>query len=195
LIYACVRRVIVLSPPDQDVVVLLPHPETNTVGRAVVIAPSGAPVELTTARQATRVVSGQSPGIPTTMSKGDVTQLFGDAMAARPPAPRHFLVYFLTGTDQLTPESETLLTTILDFVKGRDAPDVSVVGHTDTAGTSDSNVELSRSRATAIRDRLLAAGLDGNLVSVAYHGESNLLVRTPDDTPEPQNRRVEVSVR
>jgi outer membrane protein OmpA-like peptidoglycan-associated protein len=32
-------------------------------------------------------------------------------------------------------------------------------------------------------------------VDVASHGETNLLVPTPDDTAEAKNRRVEVTVR
>ena len=74
-------------------------------------------------------------------------------------------------------------------------PDVTVVGHTDTTGTAQANIELGRSRATLIRDRLVAAGLDASLVSVASHGEADLLVPTPDDTLEPRNRFVDVSVR
>ena len=30
---------------------------------------------------------------------------------------------------------------------------------------------------------------------VTSHGEGNLLVKTPDNTPEPANRRVEITVR
>ena len=32
-------------------------------------------------------------------------------------------------------------------------------------------------------------------LTVTSHGESNLLVRTPDNTPEARNRRVEVTIR
>jgi outer membrane protein OmpA-like peptidoglycan-associated protein len=74
-------------------------------------------------------------------------------------------------------------------------PDLTVVGHTDTTGSAEANIELGRSRATLIRDRLVAAGLDGRLISVVSHGEADLLVPTPDETAEPKNRRVEVSVR
>jgi peptidoglycan-associated lipoprotein len=80
-------------------------------------------------------------------------------------------------------------------VKNRAVPDVTVVGHTDTAGAAPANVEFGQRRATMIRDRLVGAGLDAGIVSMASHGEADLLVPTPDNTPEPKNRRVEVSVR
>jgi outer membrane protein OmpA-like peptidoglycan-associated protein len=183
------------AAPPQDTIALLPDPETTAVGHAVVSSPSGASVELTTERQATRVAVGQPPSPPVTLSQADVQRLFGDALAARPPAPRQFLLYFLTGSDELTPEGLQLLSEILTFVKNRPSPDVTVIGHTDTIGTAPSNTELGLRRATMIRNRLVAAGLDSALVSVASHGESDPLVPTPDNTAEAKNRRVEVSVR
>ena len=37
--------------------------------------------------------------------------------------------------------------------------------------------------------------LDRDLIEVRSHGETELLVPTPDNTDEPRNRRVEVKVR
>ena len=184
-----------VPPPAHDIVALLPDPETKAVGRAIVSSPLGGSVELKDKREGVRVVVGQPPSVAFMLSEAQIQQLFGDALAAEPPAPRHFLLYFDSGSNQLTPESERLLTEILVFVQSRSVPDVTVVGHTDTTGADQSNIELGRSRATLIRDRLVGAGLDGSLVSVASHGEADLLVPTPDNTPEPKNRRVEVSVR
>jgi outer membrane protein OmpA-like peptidoglycan-associated protein len=182
-------------PPAGDIVALLADPETNTVGHAVVSSPLGGSVELTTERAGTRVVIGQPPSAPFTLAEDRVQELFGDALAARPPEPRHFVLYFEKGSNHLTPESEALVTELLALVKSRSVPDVTIVGHTDTTGTAESNIELGQNRATLIRDRLVAAGLDESVVSVASHGEADLLVPTPDETPEPKNRRVEVSVR
>ncbi len=181
-------------PPIRDIVALLADPETKTVGRAVVSSPLGS-VELKHKRTGTRIVRGQPPSVVFRLSEDQVQQLFGDALAALPPAPRHFLLYFVSGSNQLTPKSERLLAEILPLVTSRSVPDVTVVGHTDTTGAAQANTEFGRGRATMIRDRLVAAGLDGSIVSVASHGEADLLVPTPDDTPEPKNRRVDVSVR
>jgi outer membrane protein OmpA-like peptidoglycan-associated protein len=41
----------------------------------------------------------------------------------------------------------------------------------------------------------VSAGIDGSLVEVESHGEGDLLKRTPDDTPEPLNRRVEITIK
>jgi peptidoglycan-associated lipoprotein len=80
-------------------------------------------------------------------------------------------------------------------VKGRAFPEVLVVGHTDTMGTPRANIDLGLVRANSVRTILVQVGLDPATVETRSHGESDLLVKTPDETPEPRNRRVEISVR
>lgn len=182
------------TPPRADLIVLLPDPEDGHVGTATIATPGGQ-VELTQARQGTRVVAGQAPGPPTSIADDELQRRFGEAMASRPPAPRQFLLYFEVGGDSLTPESQALVPQIVEFVRNRPAPDVTVIGHTDTTGDGTSNFDLGMSRATVIRDLLVKDGLDAAQVDVASHGEADLLVPTPDNTAEPRNRRVEVTVR
>ena len=74
-------------------------------------------------------------------------------------------------------------------------PEVVIVGHTDTMGDRKSNLALGLKRATAVRSILLGAGLPESLVELTSHGEGDLLVRTRDNTAEPRNRRVEITVR
>jgi outer membrane protein OmpA-like peptidoglycan-associated protein len=124
-----------------------------------------------------------------------VQRVFGRALAALPPAPHQFTLYFKFESGELTDESRGLVPEILRTVKERADPEVAVVGHTDTMGTPRTNVELGLTRATAVRDILVAAGLDRATVEATSHGEGNLLVRTTDETPEPRNRRVEITVR
>ena len=64
-----------------------------------------------------------------------------------------------------------------------------------TVGSNDINVRISTQRAFSVRDLLIAAGLRRDVIEVSSHGENNLLVKTPDNTPEPRNRRVEVTIR
>jgi outer membrane protein OmpA-like peptidoglycan-associated protein len=46
-----------------------------------------------------------------------------------------------------------------------------------------------------VRGLLAEAGVDAVVVDIASHGESDLQVQTADETLEPRNRRVEISVR
>ncbi len=73
-------------------------------------------------------------------------------------------------------------------------PDIKVYvdGHTDTAGPADYNMKLSERRARAVADYLIARGVDADRIMVRAFGETRLAVPTPDNTPEPRNRRVEI---
>ncbi len=124
-----------------------------------------------------------------------IRQDFGDALAARPVLPVSFLLYFETGGAKLTTASQALITQIVEAAKRRPAADVSVIGHTDTEGDNDSNEKLGLQRAQAIAKLMTGAGLDVAEITVTSHGERNLLVPTPDNTAEPKNRRVEISIR
>jgi outer membrane protein OmpA-like peptidoglycan-associated protein len=65
-----------------------------------------------------------------------------------------------------------------------------VVGHTDTVGTAEHNLTLSRKRARTIASWFRGRGAG---LPIAYEGmgESALLVKTADQVDEPRNRRVD----
>ena len=68
-----------------------------------------------------------------------------------------------------------------------------VEGHTDTVGPGAMNQDLSERRAAAVRDFLVQRhGLAAGRIEAAGLGEQQLLVPTPDEVPEPRNRRVQV---
>jgi len=200
LCVACgASRIAAPAPPGQGVIVLLPDPDDGTTGRAVVSSASGSKqpgaVDLAAARDATRVALNRAPTPATVMSEAEVQRIFGDALSALPLAAQHFNLYFLFDSDELTAESRALIPAILEAVRGRPAPDVAVVGHTDTMGSAATNYQLGLRRATAVRSLLVAAGFDAAFVEAESHGEADLLIPTRDETPEPRNRRVEITVR
>jgi outer membrane protein OmpA-like peptidoglycan-associated protein len=181
-------------PTPPTLIVLLPDPESGTTGRARVSNEFGS-ADLAAPRAATRVTADGPPGPVSTMSEADVKRLFGDALAALPPASRHFTLHFRFESDALTEESTALVPEILSTVKGLSVPEVVVVGHTDTMGDPRANLALGLKRAISVRDILVKAGLAPSTIEVTSHGEADLLVKTPDNTPEPRNRRVEITVR
>jgi outer membrane protein OmpA-like peptidoglycan-associated protein len=65
-----------------------------------------------------------------------------------------------------------------------------VAGHTDTRGSGEHNLDLSRRRARAIGAWFARRGLK---IPIAYEGfgETALLVKTADEVDEPKNRRVD----
>lgn len=132
---------------------------------------------------------------PAPISDAQLQRDFGAAMAARPLPPERFLLYFESGGAVLTAESAVLLPKIVADAAKRPGVDVSIIGHSDTVGKAEANAALALKRAQGVADQLRENGLLATALSVESHGEANLLVKTPDETPEPRNRRVEVSIR
>lgn len=193
---ACGGKPHLPAPPEtaRTLVVLLPDPDTGVSGRAFLSNKSGS-TDLNAARESSTATPSSTPTAVRTMTEEEVQQVFGDALSALPPAPVHFTLYFKFESDELTDESRALLPQILTTVKERAFPEVLVVGHTDTMGTPRANIDLGLIRANSVRTILVQVGLDPATVEARSHGESDLLVKTPDETPEPRNRRVEISVR
>ena len=179
--------------PGQDLVVLLPDPETRTTGAAGVSNPLGS-VDLAAERDAARVTANSAP-VLIKLSEAEVNRLFGDALSALPPAPSRFTLFFRFESDELTDQSQALIPEVLAVVKKHLVQDVVVIGHTDTMGTQPANYALGLKRAMMVRNLLVAAGLNGATIDVTSVGELDPLVKTPDETPEPRNRRVDIAVR
>lgn len=72
---------------------------------------------------------------------------------------------------------------------------VSVAGHTDRSGSDSYNDALARRRAEAVAQQLLGQGLSSNAVEVSSFGEREPKVPTADGERNPQNRRVEITVK
>jgi outer membrane protein OmpA-like peptidoglycan-associated protein len=179
--------------PAQDLVVLLPDPGTTTVGAAGVSNQLGS-VDLAASHDAV-IVKPNSPPVLTKLSPDEVQRLFGDALSALPPAPRRFTLFFRFESDELTEQSQALIPEVLSAVKEFVFQDVVVIGHTDTMGTQQANYGLGLKRAMTVRNILVSAGLSAATIEVTSVGELDPVVKTPDETPEPRNRRVEISVR
>ena len=68
-------------------------------------------------------------------------------------------------------------------------------GHADRSGSDAYNVELSRRRAEAVASLLASAGIPRASITTDARGEEQPRVPTADGVREPQNRRVEITVR
>jgi peptidoglycan-associated lipoprotein len=132
---------------------------------------------------------------PYTVDKSRINRDFGEALSAQPPLPVSFMLYYNIGDTVLTVESQAMIPAILEAAKNRPAPDVSVIGHTDTMGTVEANEKLGLQRAQSVAEIIKNAGLKVHDLTISSHGEKNLIVATPDNTPEPKNRRVEITIR
>jgi adhesin transport system outer membrane protein len=175
---------------DGSYVVLIPSPD-GSIGRVTVQGKQGEQV-LTKAGQMALM---DGSGAPSSVSKQQLDRDFGAAVAALPPIPEQFILYFNRGSTQLTKASQAQLVDILARARARKVLDIWLIGHTDTVGSAERNQALGLKRAQAIAKRLQQLGLKDTVVSVDSYGKSSPLVATPDETDEPRNRRSEVYLR
>lgn len=89
----------------------------------------------------------------------------------------------------------TLGPAIAETLAHRAAPDVSIVGHTDTVGDAERNQVLALERARIVQQALAELLKDAVAVEVTSHGERNPVVPTADEMDEPRNRRVDITIR
>lgn len=128
-------------------------------------------------------------------SPEEVQERFGAALAAMPTRPSSYLLYFEPGSNTLTPASQAAFVKMRQEISERTALEVRVIGHTDRVGSRLANDALSKNRAEAIRDQLIASGVPAESLETVGRGERDLLVPTEDEVEEPRNRRVEINLR
>lgn len=110
--------------------------------------------------------------------------------AAPADLPEAGVIYFGFDRDDLSPEAQAALEDIIFDIRDRELGGIISAGHTDTAGPADYNMDLSRRRAETVARELIRAGIPSDIIVLEAFGETDLAVPTPDNTPEPRNRRV-----
>ena len=195
VIAALVTALMIFSHDNQlgdELVVVLPGPN-GKVG-TVVVNRGGEQAVLNQAYASSRITDGGVPQAQRLTEEG-VRKDFGELLAALPGRPKSFLLHFLEGKDEFTPESGVELEKMLAELRQRGAPDIMVIGHTDRVGKLRFNDRLSLQRAERVRAELVKLGIAQTRIQIAGRGERELLVPTEDEVPEARNRRVEISVR
>jgi len=178
----------------KETVVILPPPEGAKVG-GVIVHRGEDQIMLDHAYAATRIdSSGKLAGMR--MDSVTVKAQYAATLEALPGKPASFLLYFLEGKDEFTPESKAEVERILAELKRRPSPDIVVIGHTDTVGNESANDKLSLARAERVRELLVKLlNIPEERIQAAGRGKRELLVPTGDAVSEARNRRVEISVR
>lgn len=125
----------------------------------------------------------------------EIARRYKDLSDALPMRPKTFTVYFESGEDRLTAESEAQMAEILAALGSLPAPELIVTGHTDSVGSITVNDQISEKRAELIRKRLIEQGIPPNRVEAIGRGKRQLLVPTADGVPEALNRRVEIRLK
>jgi outer membrane protein OmpA-like peptidoglycan-associated protein len=103
-----------------------------------------------------------------------------------------FEVRFDFDKSAIKPEYQDLIRQLATATQANKNIKVSVIGHTDTAGSNAYNYALGGRRAEAVQKMLIQYGIPASQIVAVSSGEEDLKVPTPDNTPNADNRRVRV---
>ena len=170
-------------------------PEEGSTGSAVSVGEGNRALVLDKPYSAA-TVDRQGNTAAKVITPDEANRTFAEAFAAQPPPPVSFMLYFETNSVEVTAASRGALEALLAEVAKRSAAvEVQVTGHTDRVGNQIDNDRLSLQRAEAVGAMLIKRGIQATFLRTVGRGEREPLIVTPDEQPEPRNRRVEVIVR
>lgn len=104
-------------------------------------------------------------------------------------------VAFASGSAVLDARLHPTLDKIAGTLKEYPASTINVVGHTDSMGDAQANVELSRRRAAAVADYLSHQGIERGRMIIEGRGEAEPVADNASEAGRAQNRRVEMLIR
>lgn len=104
------------------------------------------------------------------------------------------IVHFSLDSDELTPEAQIQLETLLSEIQQLDRWKLDVRAHTDATGTDQYNEALAGRRAAAVRQYLVDRDLPLEQVSISTFGEHRPADSNTTEEGRRRNRRVEIDL-
>jgi len=101
-------------------------------------------------------------------------------------------ILFNSGSATIKSGSESILKEIADAMKSAPEIKIQIIGHTDSDGDSNSNLQLSKDRAASVKDMLVTQyGISASRLVTDGKGESISVADNGSSSGKAQNRRVE----
>ncbi|OUS01526.1 cell envelope biogenesis protein OmpA [Flavobacteriales bacterium 33_180_T64] len=104
-------------------------------------------------------------------------------------------ILFDSGKASFKSETDKVLQAMVAIFKEYPQADFSIGGHTDSVGSKSTNQALSERRANAVRDYLIANGINADRLTAAGHGEDYPIATNKTRAGRKENRRVEVKLK
>lgn len=102
--------------------------------------------------------------------------------------------------DTLTDNAEDALDSVLSLYRDYDGTEIKIDGHTDSKGSNDYNLDLSKRRAETVKSWFMSNDIPERMITTKGYGESDPVAPNNEngqDFPEGRalNRRVEITIK
>jgi outer membrane protein OmpA-like peptidoglycan-associated protein len=142
---------------------------------------------------------GQDVSAAGNVVTGGAEKIQGSGSSAQTqPTPQRMAaqgnVYFPTGGVEIAPGAQNTISRVVTFLKTNPDQRVRVEGFTDSTGTQATNEALSQRRAEAVRDTLVAGGIDADRIETHGNGDASPVASNSTAEGRQMNRRAVVTV-
>ncbi|PID94807.1 MAG: cell envelope biogenesis protein OmpA [Bacteroidales bacterium] len=103
-------------------------------------------------------------------------------------------IQFAFGKATIRSKSYSVLNLVVDIMKNNPEYNLSIYGHTDSQGSDELNLKLSKDRAKAVRQYLIEKGIDEARLTSDGYGETKPVADNTTAKGRAENRRVEFVV-
>ncbi len=103
-------------------------------------------------------------------------------------------IFFNTASYDLLPASNAELDKLVKLLQSNPTLRIELGGHTDNVGADAANLTLSDQRAKAVREFVIAKGIEADRITAAGYGETKPIATNDTEEGRAQNRRTEVTV-
>jgi peptidoglycan-associated lipoprotein len=98
-------------------------------------------------------------------------------------------VLFSVDQTTLSPDAVSILTAQVGWLLANPGAPILIEGHADERGTSEYNLALGSSRASAVRNYMVSQGVPDSRISIITYGRERPVATCPDESCFAQNRR------
>jgi len=102
-------------------------------------------------------------------------------------------IRFQPGSVNFTPDSNAALSQLLEVMELARQGLIRIEGHTDNTGPDSVNLRVSRDRAQAVANYLMARGIAADRVLVAAYGSTQPIASNDTEAGRADNRRIEIN--
>lgn len=103
-------------------------------------------------------------------------------------------VQYKVNSAEIMPDTYSYIDQLFDYMTGKEGVKIEIGGHTDSDGSDEANMKLSKARAESVKTYLVNKGVDTTRITAKGYGESVPIASNDTEEGKQQNRRTEVKI-